>query len=157
RTVQPLRAMLRLAEKSDQFAIGVQQVSTYIDARLLPGPLYEVVADIEADERVRNRGVIPPSFKDAHKRGGKRADGATEEPPPPGDNSFGDLVFWREVLRNAANVRAAAVVVLTADRKNDWFENHLGDQGLTEAIRKRIPRPRPVPAPHPLLVREAFD
>ncbi|WP_246659724.1 PIN-like domain-containing protein [Methylosinus sporium] len=157
RTVQPVRAMLKVAEKSEQFAAGVRQVSTYIDERLLSGPLYEVVADIEADERVRNRGVIPPSFKDAHKRGGKRTDDAGEEPTAGGDNSFGDLVFWREVLRHAASVRARTVIVLTADRKNDWFENHHGDQGLTETVRKRILRPRPVPTPHPLLVREAFD
>lgn len=157
RTVQPVRAMLKLAEKSDQFEVGVQQVSTYIDARLLPGPLYDVVANIEEDERVRNRGVIPPSFKDAHKRGGRRTDGAGEESVSGGDNSFGDLVLWQEILRHAAKVRAHAVIVLTADRKNDWFENHHGDQGLTGTVRKRILRPRPVPAPHPLLVREAFD
>lgn len=157
RTVQPLRSMLKLAEGSDQYEMSVQQVSTYVDARLLPGPLHEVIADIEADERIRNRGVIPPSFKDAHKRGGKRADAAGEETATVGDNSFGDLAFWREVLRHAVGVRAGAVVVLTADRKNDWFENHHGDAGLTPDIRKQLGRPRPVPAPHPLLVREAFD
>jgi hypothetical protein len=157
RTVQPLRAMLKLAEKSDQFEAAVQHVSTYIDAHLLSGPLSEVIADIDADERVRNRGVIPPSFKDAHKRGGKRTEDVGEEPAVAGDNSFGDLVFWREVLRHAANAQGTAVVVLTTDRKNDWFVNHYGDKGLTEALRKEIGRPRPVPAAHPLLVREAFD
>ena len=156
RTIQPLRAILKLAEKPDHFVAGVQQVSAYIDERLLPGPLHEVIAAIEEDERVRNRGVIPPSFKDAHKRGGKRTDSAAEEPAI-GDNSFGDLVFWREVLRHAASMRAGAVVILTGDRKNDWFENFHGEKGLTEAVRKRVLRPRPVPAPHPLLIREAFD
>jgi hypothetical protein len=157
RTVQPLRAMLKLAESSDQFETGVQQVATYIDTRLLPGPLHDVVANIEADERVRNRGVIPPCFQDAHKRGGKRTEVAHEEPSNAGDNSFGDLAFWREVLRHAASVRAGALVVLTGDRKNDWFENHHGDKGLTGAVRRQLGRPRPVPTPHPLLVREAFD
>lgn len=157
RTVQPLRAMLKLAEKSEQFAFGIRQVSTYIDAHLLPGPLQEVIVDIEADERVRNRGTVPPSFQDAHKRGSRRADNPSQEVSSAGDNSFGDLVFWREVLRHAARVRAGALIVLTADRKNDWFENFHGDKGLSEQIRRRIQKPRPVPLPHPLLAREAFD
>ena len=157
RTVQPLRAMLKLAENSDQFELAVQQVALYIDRRLLSGPLHEIMDDIEADERVRNRGVIPPSFKDAHKRGGKRTEILDEEPSNVGDNSFGDLAFWREVLRHAVSLRAASVVVLTGDRKNDWFENHHGDKGLTVEIRKKLGRPRPVPAPHPLLLREAYD
>ena len=157
RAVQPLRSMLKLAESSDQYDLSIQQVSNYIDARLLSGPLDEIVAGIESDERIRNRGVIPPSFKDAHKRGGKRVELGAEEFVSAGDNSFGDLAFWREVLRHASSVRAGAVIVLTADRKNDWFENHHGDAGLTPDIRKLLGRPRPVPAPHPLLLREAFD
>lgn len=157
RTVQPLRAMLKIAEGSDQFDAAVQDVATYIDAHLLPGPLHDIIEEIEVDERVRNRGTVPPSFKDAHKRGSKRMDANNEEQGAAGDNSFGDLALWREILKHASSVRAGATVLLTADRKNDWFENWHGDEGLTPAIRKRVLRPRPVPAPHPLLVREAFD
>lgn len=157
RTIQPIRGMLQLAQKSDQFEQGVQAVSSFIDDFLLSGPLDEIIANIDLDERVRNRGVIPPSFKDAHKRGGRRTDSESEDEQVAGDNSFGDLVFWREVLRHASSVNASTIVVLTADRKNDWFENQHGDKGLTEAIRRRIQKPRPVPAPHPLLKREAFD
>ena len=159
RTVQPLRAMLQLAEKSRQVQVekGIQQIATYIDRRLLSGSLGEIISDVEADERVRNRGLIPPSFKDAHKRGGRKAEVDVDEETMSGDNSFGDLVFWREVLRHASSIRARATIVATADRKNDWFENQHGDKGLTETIRRRMSKPRPVPTPHPLLVREAFD
>lgn len=157
RTIQPIRAMLRLPANSEQIGKGVQQVSTYIDRRLLPGPLSEVIRDVDADERVRNRGVIPPSFKDAHKRGVRDPEGDGNDEATFGDNSFGDLVFWREVLRHASEVRSGSILVVTADRKNDWFENQHGDEGLTESIRRRVPKPRPVPMAHPLLVREAFD
>lgn len=157
RTVQPLRAMLKLAEKSEQFENAVQEVALYIDEHLLSGPLEGVIDGIELDERVRNRGVIPPAFKDAHKRSGRRAENGKEEPENSGDNSFGDLALWREVLRHASEVRAGATILLTGDRKNDWFENRHAEEGITVAIRKRVSKPRPVPAPHPLLLREAFD
>lgn len=157
RTIQPLRGMLQLAQKSEQFEQGIQAVSEFIDNRLLSGPLDDVIANVDFDERVRNRGVIPPSFKDAHKRGGRKSEQDDDDEGAAGDNSFGDLIFWRETLRHAADVKATSIIVLTADRKNDWFLNHHGDKGLTKAVHRLVQKPRPVPAPHPLLRREAFD
>jgi hypothetical protein len=153
RVIQPVRSLLAAAAKSSSFDVAVQSVAQFIDSHLLAGPLEEIISDIEADERVRNRGVVPPAFKDAHKRS-RKVDAESEVT---GDNSFGDLVFWREILRHAESSAASAIVVLTDDRKNDWFENHYGDAGFTESFRKLVPRPRPVPRAHPLLVREAFD
>jgi hypothetical protein len=150
RAVQPLRAMLGLAKKNSEeevdFANG--EVAAFIDARLLPGALKRVLKNLELEERVRNRGTIPPSFNDAHKRT-TREDG--------GDNSFGDLAFWREVLRHAADIPARTLIVATGDRKNDWFVNYHGTDTVSPDLRKKIPNPRPVPLPHPLLVREASD
>ncbi|MGO9265916.1 MAG: PIN-like domain-containing protein [Candidatus Binataceae bacterium] len=157
RTVQPLRALMLLANNSKQIETGVQQISTYIDQQLLTGPLSEIINDVDADERIRNRGVIPPSFNDANKRGSHKSEAQNDEAVRSGDNSFGDLAFWREVLRHASKVRARSVIVATGDRKNDWYENQHGDKGLTEEIRRLVQNPRPVPTPHPLLVRETFD
>lgn len=157
RTVQPVRGMLQLAQQSQQFENGVQSVSSFIDEYLLSGPLDDLILNVDTDERVRNRGVIPPSFNDAHKRGGRRSDAHNEDDQSAGDNSFGDLIFWREILRHAGLTRATTVIILTADRKNDWFENQRGDKGLTETVRRLVQNPRPVPAAHPLLKREAFD
>ncbi|MBB3937227.1 PIN-like domain-containing protein [Aureimonas phyllosphaerae] len=156
RTVQPLRSMLKLVERSTHVEASVQDVADYVDARLLSGPLHEVIADIDHDEIVRNRGSLPPGFKDAHKRT-SRGNGGGSEQTGGDDNSFGDLAFWREVLRHAGRLEAAATVILTADRKNDWFENHHGHAGLPPDVHKRLGRPKPIPAPHPLLTREAFD
>lgn len=149
RTIQPLRTMLNLAKKNSATEIEAanREVASFVDARLLPGPLDKVVENIEDEERVRNRGKIPPSFNDAQKRA------AREE----GDNSFGDLVFWKEILRHAADVSADALIVATADRKNDWFVNYHGNDSVSPDLRRRVQNPRPVPMPHPLLVREASD
>jgi hypothetical protein len=156
RTIQPIRAMLTLASKSKEAAVGVQEVAKYIDDLLVPGSLDELIDDIETDERVRNRGAIPPGFRDAHKRDGDKGKESTDVPAK-ADNSFGDIVFWREVLRHAKNVRAGAVIVITKDRKDDWFEKYNNDSVLTKDIRHRVSNPLPVPLAHPLLVREAHD
>lgn len=158
RTVQPLRAVLSLAASSKAAADGIQEVAEYIDQLLLPGSLDELIDDIETNERVRNRGSIPPAFQDAHKRGGDKGGGAEGgEERQRGDNSFGDLVFWREVLRHAKQARCAAVIVLTKDRKNDWYEKRHGNEGVEPDFFRRVSNPLPVPLPHPLLVREAHD
>jgi hypothetical protein len=158
RTVQPLRAVLSLAANSKAAADGIQEVAEYIDQLLLPGSLDELINDIETNERVRNRGLIPPAFKDAHKRGsGKSDEGEVSDERLKADNSFGDLVFWREVLRHAKQVRCGAVIVLTKDRKNDWYEKRHGNDGIEPDFFRRVPNPLPVPTPHPLLVREAHD
>jgi hypothetical protein len=137
RTVQPLRTMLGLAKKNGEEEIDFAnaEVAAFIDAHLLPGPLSEVLSNIEEEERVRNRGTVPPSFNDAHKR-------TTREE---GDNSFGDLAFWKEALRHAASASALALIVATGDRKNDWFVNYHGNDSVSPDLRRRVQNPRPVP------------
>lgn len=158
RTIQPIRTMIGSAKANLQQEVkfGLAQVAEFIDKRLLPGALSQITDGLETEERVRYRGLIPPGFNDAHK-GRKRdlADPSAREEP--GDNRFGDLAFWREVLAHAVKVRARTLVVATGDRKNDWFVNFHGDESLTTEFRKRVPNPRPVPMAQPLLVREAAD
>jgi hypothetical protein len=161
RSVQPLRAMLALARSKgkDEIKAGLDETAVFIDRHLLAGPLGEVIEGIESEERVRNRGVIPPGFQDAHKRGKARDAAPSEEPRPEthGDNSFGDIVFWREAMRHASGVSAKALIIATGDRKNDWFVNYHGDKSVSPDLRKRVLAPRPVPLAQPLLVREAAD
>ncbi|MDT5014101.1 MAG: hypothetical protein QOD39_261, partial [Mycobacterium sp.] len=155
RTIQPIRTMIGSAKSNLQQEVkfGLAQVAEFIDKRLLPGALSQITDGLESEEQIRYRGLIPPGFNDAHKGRG-RDPNAREEP---GDNRFGDLALWREVLAHAAKVRARTLIVATGDRKNDWFINHHGNEGLTPEFRKRVPDPRPVPLPQPLLLREAAD
>jgi hypothetical protein len=158
RTIQPLRAMLGMATRrgQDEVDFGLSEVATFIDRHLLPGLLSEVTDGIESEERIRTRGIIPPSFNDAHKRRSREPQSA-ETREEVGDNSFGDLVLWREILRHAAKAPAKTLIVATGDRKNDWFVNYHGVESVSPDFRKRVSAPRPVPLPHPLLVREAAD
>src|SRR4051812_12698964 len=73
RTIQPVRAMLGVATRNgqDEVDFGLREVATFVDRHLMPGLLSEVTHGIESEERLRNRGTIPPSFNDAHKRRGR--------------------------------------------------------------------------------------
>jgi predicted nucleic acid-binding protein len=61
--------------------------------------IIDFMTDIDVLERNRYSGRVPPGFKDKNKRPKKsepaRTDGAAELL---GDNRYGDLMFWREVL-----------------------------------------------------------
>lgn len=158
RTIQPIRTMIGSAKSNLQQEVkfGLAQVAEFIDKRLLPGALSQITDGLESEEQIRYRGLIPPGFNDAHKgRGRDPANPNAREEP--GDNRFGDLALWREVLAHAAKVRARTLIVATGDRKNDWYVNLHGDEGITTEFRKRVPNPRPVPMAQPLLVREAAD
>lgn len=158
RTMQPIRTMIGSAKSNLQQEVkfGLAQVAEFIDKRLLPGALSQITDGLESDEQIRYRGLIPPGFNDAHKgRGRDPANPNAREEP--GDNRFGDLALWREVLAHAARVRARTLIVATGDRKNDWYVNLHGEEGITTEFRRRVPNPRPVPMAQPLLVREAAD
>ncbi|MBS1164375.1 MAG: hypothetical protein H6R00_400 [Proteobacteria bacterium] len=101
-------------------------------------------------------GSIPPGFQDRRKKGASAdGDANSSEDGLAGSNRYGDLVFWKELLDHARLAGAAAVIVLTNDRKNDW---HLGRSHTVDidasllALRKTW---KPVPRTHPMLVVEA--
>jgi len=156
--MQRIRTILEIAKKKVRmnFIMDRKEVAAFIDVCLIDTFLPKVLARIEAEERVRNRGRIPPSFQDAYKRGPRSG-----RPPrrgrgePWGDNSFGDLVIWKETLRHAKEARASAVIIATNDRKNDWYVNFRGGQSVAGEIRQLSPNIGSVPEPHPLLQKEA--
>ncbi|OIQ75269.1 hypothetical protein GALL_430630 [mine drainage metagenome] len=154
-SVQRLRTMTSVASKhaDDELIYGLGEVSTFIDLRRLTSPMDKILETIEADERVRNRGRIPPGFNDAHKRGGKRFADLEQDQPLSGDNSFGDLVFWMEVLEHARRTNLRTIVLILNDRKTDWLFK--SGASADSALLKESSRLGPVPIAHPWLTFEA--
>lgn len=77
---------------------------------------------------------VPPGYEDRRK----------------GLNRYGDLLFWQDVVADASRRKAERVVVLTRDRKEDWYGSAPEPQ-VGPALRRLKSRWEPVPSPHPML------
>ena len=65
-------------------------------------------------------------------------------------NKYGDLLFWQDVVADARLRKAARVIVLTRDRKEDWYGS-APEPDVGPALRRLKSRWEPVPSPHPML------
>ena len=132
--------------RKNHYDVNAGEVIGLINRLGLRNPiLLDWMTNIEASESARFEGRIPPGFQDR----GKKANGNI------GSNRFGDLIFWKEILQHAREARAAGIVILSNDGKNDW---HMGGEGQPELdtelhqVRSGLP---PLPRPHPMLQFEA--
>jgi hypothetical protein len=83
---------------------------------------------------------LPPGYEDRRKR----------DKVSRGSNRYGDLLFWEEVMVHAKTSKAATVVVVTNDRKRDWFFK-LAEPEIDSGWKRLRSRWDPVPVPHPTL------
>jgi hypothetical protein len=88
---------------------------------------------------------VPPGFLDRIKEDSKEK----------GSNRYGDLIFWEEVLGHVPTTKATSVILLTRDRKFDWFAK--SEDPEISADLRWIRRWNPVPAPHPTLTLELMQ
>jgi hypothetical protein len=119
--------------------------------------IIDFMADIDVQERNRYSGRVPPGFKDKHKRPKKsepaKTDAVTEFL---GDNRYGDLMFWREVLEHAsADAVITGIVIISNDGKNDWQMGGGRTPDLDEEMRGLRKGWPPIPTVHPMLLYEA--
>nr|WP_168940445.1 PIN-like domain-containing protein [Novosphingobium aromaticivorans] len=108
-------------------------------------PMLDWMGDIQSVEEARFEGRIPPGFQDRNKSG---ANGG-------GANSFGDLMFWKEILHHAGQRRARGVVVISNDGKNDWVMGGLDQPDLDAELKVIASKLPPIPRPQPMLEYEA--
>lgn len=108
---------------------------------------FNLLAELKRIGVARYSHEVPPGYEDDHKK--KRKNRA--------NNRFGDLLFWQEVLAHAKAAGAKTVIIMTNDRKPDWYF----DQGRPEISPKLrrlgVHEWKPVPRPHPLLTYEMHD
>lgn len=70
----------------------------------------EDVSEVRATAKKRIESETPPGYLDRGKGG---------------DRSFGDYFLWLQVL-NKAKSEAKPVILVTSERKDDWWEKHSG-------------------------------
>jgi len=89
------------------------------------------------EERFKEK--IPPGFADIDKE--KNPNEATFNFDHINyQRKFGDLILWRQLIQHVKNAKIKTVLLITADRKEDWWWR---EQGKTVG-------------PHPELIREIF-
>lgn len=131
-----------------------EQIIGFINERVLPvGALFEELPAIAEQGAARYEGRIPPGYQDRNKKGDDEDD--PDEAGKAGANRYGDLIFWKEALTDAAARSASAIVILTNDRKNDWRMGGETGSALDEEMLSLKKSWRPVPRIHPMLSLEA--
>lgn len=108
-------------------------------------PMLDWMSDIQEIEHARFEGRVPPGFQDRS----KTVSGTV------GSNRFGDLVFWKEILHHAAEVRATGIVIISNDGKNDWVMGGQEQPELDHELKSVSDGLSPLPRPHPMLEYEA--
>lgn len=121
-------------------------VSEWMSTRLCRSKVvFELMEKLRQLGETRYTQDLPPGYRDRTKGDGKNK----------GSNKFGDLILWEELIAHIPRTGAKNVVVLTRDRKDDWFaraDAPVIEDGLLRLRDKQ--RWNPVPAPHPTLVFE---
>jgi len=128
------------------YVSATKQISEWMSRRLCRSKVVFELMDRLGDlGEARYTQDVPPGFRDRTK---------TDEPRL-GSNKYGDLIMWEELLAHVGDKVAGSVVVLTRDRKEDWFAPS-GDPRLNLQLRgmRGSQKWNPVPAPHPTLLIE---
>jgi hypothetical protein len=134
------------------------EVITFINDHVLEKThVFEYMSYIETLSKGRFNGRIPPGFQDR----GKKAQVivSTDEDENAGtqlgSNHWGDLIFWKEILSHATEMSAAAIIILTNDRKNDWYLKSSNKHSIDVDLLKLKSSWESVPCVHPMLNLEA--
>jgi hypothetical protein len=116
--VKRLAGVLKNWDRS-HYDAHIREVITFINTYSLSSDIFDYMYEVDFLEKNRFSGRMPPGFQDRRKKD-------TDEV---GGNSFGDLIFWKEILDHTKEVNAKCILILSNDRKNDW---HIGGQKSKE-------------------------
>jgi hypothetical protein len=105
--IEQAKAMRRAKQTVEEAADWVVDV---VNGALLSSNIYGGLPYLDADYSVRVIGGQPPGFMDKGKAERTRH----------GDNRYGDLIIWREIVDYVGSSNVAGVVLLTNDNKLDW-------------------------------------
>lgn len=130
----------QMTKGDDWYRSAVDAVVDFVNRNVLEDDIFDIFDECIPLAERRFSVRVPPGYNDRNK----------------GENKAGDLVFWKEVLKDAAASKADHIVILTDDNKSDWSfapseirsyaDVRVGNNPL-EGVSARVP--------HPMLVLEA--
>lgn len=126
-----------IARKWD-YQSAADEVIGWMNGRALASTMaFQSFDKLQQRGSVRYGHEVPPGFEDGHKS----------------VNRYGDLMFWEDVVADAGERGAAVAVVLTRDRKKDWFLARM-EADVSDVLRQLRGTWPAVPVPHPMLSLE---
>ena len=128
---------VRLAKGWDYMSAAMPVIEWLNNHALTTTKTFAAFAELGRRGGLRYSHDVPPGFEDRRKK----------------RNRYGDLLFWEDVVEDVRERKAAAGVILTRDRKSDWFFSSVEPEPDDE-WKHLGGRWNPVPAPHPLLTAE---
>lgn len=135
--VEQVESAMRHAQSWDYDRAAIEVVAWMNDRAFARTGVFDSFGDLKRRGTARYSHEVPPGFEDEHK----------------GSNRFGDLIFWEDVIADTITRKATSTVVLTRDRKKDWFFRGPEDEP-GEELRRLRGKWNPVPVPHPMLTLE---
>jgi hypothetical protein len=117
---------------------------TWMNGRTCAGTtVFDALPGLIANGKGRYTQDVPPGFEDRRKK----------DRMSRGSNRYGDLLFWQEVMAHAEAGGSKAVLVVSNDRKKDWYFK-MADAVVDPQWKRLRSRWEPVPVPHPTLAFE---
>lgn len=156
-TLGALNTLQRLVNKLRQWNKSYRKHATdvisFINAAALDNTtVYAQLSNVAKVAEGRFVGSVPPGFHDQGK-GSKSSESTSRDPVS--TNRYGDLILWEEILLHAKHHKTQTLIVLTNDRKNDWYMGGDETPDIDLSLRSLRTSWRPVPRPHPMLATEA--
>jgi hypothetical protein len=140
-----INEVIGMAQQWD-YHTAAKQLTSWMSERLCRSKVvFDLMNRLGDVGQTRYTQDVPPGYMDR----------AKQDERDKGSNKFGDLVMWEEVLAHATGAKSSAVVILTRDRKADWFAPAAIAQPEIDLLALRGGQKwNPVPAPHPTLLIE---
>ncbi len=133
--VQSELRSLTTAAKAWNYEESSAEVIRWMNAHALgTSGIFSRFGRLKEEGGARYAHDMPPGYEDRRK----------------GLNRYGDLLFWRDVVADGRRRAATRVIVLTRDRKEDWYGT-APEPDVGPALRRLRSRWEPVPSPHPML------
>ena len=137
-------ALITDAAREWNYQEAADDIIIWMNSRALTETsVFQSMPLLKATGSARFTQDLPPGFLDRRKK--DKAD--------KGSNRYGDLLFWMEVMEHSKSCQADDVVVVTRDRKGDWYAD-LGQPELATDWKRLRGKWHPVPRPHPTLAFE---
>jgi hypothetical protein len=133
-TIERVATITKAARSWDYESSAAETLAWMNSRALARNSTFRLMRTLDSYGTARFVQELPPGYEDRDKS----------------VNQYGDLLFWEEVVADARERGATTAIIVTRDRKEDWY-SRVGQAEVGTVFKRLRDRWEPVPAPHPTL------